>query len=238
MNEVSHANGISRHPLPLDWQELLRQLSKPFNPEHIQWRAGATNKDKTKAMALAYAEPRTYEDRLNTVCPGAWHVTFEPWGDNRIICKLTIHGVTRSSTGEDTSSTDNAGTTAEAQAFKRACSKFGLGRYLYDLPTTWVPYDARARRLTETPRLPSTPSSRQFQSVAPPAPSGSATDTAIGNDRAAAMHRELARAGLPSSEHYAFATAITKRNVRSLASLTEAEAARIWRTATSSSQAN
>jgi len=41
-----------------------------------------------------------------------------------------------------------AGTAAEAQAFKRACSMFGLGRYLYGLPALWVDYDAQTRQFT------------------------------------------------------------------------------------------
>jgi hypothetical protein len=44
-------------------------------------------------------------------------------------------------------------TRAEAQAFKRACSCFGLGRYFYDLPRTWVDLDENRRPL-EVPSLP------------------------------------------------------------------------------------
>jgi hypothetical protein len=32
-------------------------------------------------------------------------------------------------------------TSADAQAFKRACSCFGLGRYFYDIPAIWVDLD-------------------------------------------------------------------------------------------------
>ncbi|MBL0158826.1 MAG: hypothetical protein IPP47_17210 [Bryobacterales bacterium] len=55
--------------------------------------------------------------------------------------------------GEEWADNDNAGTAAEAQAFKRACSCFGLGRYLYDLEGQWVDLDEKKRPL-ETPRLP------------------------------------------------------------------------------------
>jgi hypothetical protein len=90
---------------------------------------------------------------LNAVCGGDWSVTYQPWGE-RIICELTIHGLTRSSSGEASGSPKSvAGTAAEAQAFKRACSKFRLGRYLYDLPSPWVAYDAERKRLLEVPRL-------------------------------------------------------------------------------------
>jgi hypothetical protein len=40
---------------------------------------------------------------------------------------------------------DNAMTSAEAQAFKRACSCFGLGRYFYDFDPPWVDIDDKGR---------------------------------------------------------------------------------------------
>jgi hypothetical protein len=43
---------------------------------------------------------------------------------------------------------ENAATTAEAQAFKRACSAFGLGRYLYSVPQVWADYDSSKRQFT------------------------------------------------------------------------------------------
>jgi hypothetical protein len=60
---------------------------------------------------------------------------------------------THTGLGEEWAENDNAGTAAEAQAFKRACSCFGLGRYLYDLEGQWVDLDEKKRPL-ETPRLP------------------------------------------------------------------------------------
>ncbi|ADI13472.1 hypothetical protein [Truepera radiovictrix] len=147
----------------LTWPELLAQLAEPFPVEAISWRAGSVSRDKKRAQALPYAEPRVYEDRLNALCPGLWSVAFRPWGE-RIICELTIGAVgpdgailyaTRASTGEPGDSPAAvAGTAAEAQAFKRACSKFGLGRYLYDVPITWVDYDDASRKLLQTPSLP------------------------------------------------------------------------------------
>ena len=139
------------------WPDLLERLAEPFPAELVSWRAGSTSRDKKRAQALPYAEPRAYEDRLNAVCPGDWSVLFRPWGESKLICELTLYGVTRSSTGEYEENAKGAvaqGTAAEAQAFKRACSKFGLGRYLYDVPLTWVEYDEEKRRLVETPQLP------------------------------------------------------------------------------------
>ncbi|MBX3012047.1 MAG: hypothetical protein KF832_11100 [Caldilineaceae bacterium] len=131
--------------------DLLGELSKPFHPSRITWRPGALTSKKDKALALAYADLRAYQNRLDEVCGMDWSVSYTPWRD-RIICHLTIQGITRSSTGEpdsDSERSEIAGTTAEAQAFKRACAMFGLGRYLYNLPSLWVEYDAPNQRFTE-----------------------------------------------------------------------------------------
>ena len=137
------------------YNHILEELSKPFHPSRITWRPGALTGKKDKALALAYADTRSYQNRLDEVCGMDWAVSYTPWGD-RIICHLTINGITRSSTGEpdsDSERSEMAGTTAEAQAFKRACAMFGLGRYLYNLPSLWVEYDAPNQRFTEKAKV-------------------------------------------------------------------------------------
>jgi hypothetical protein len=76
---------------------------------------------------------------------------FEPGKDQRIVakilvtCELTIFGLgSHPATGE-WADDDNAGTSAEAQAFKRACSCFGRVRYLYHFSGAWVDLDERKR---------------------------------------------------------------------------------------------
>lgn len=134
--------------------EILKELSKPFHPSHVTWKPGVFNRDRTKALALAYADLRAYQNRLDEVCGMDRSVSYTPWGD-RIVCHLTIQGVTRSSTGEPDSQSEKseiAGTAAEAQAFKRACAMFGLGRYLYNLPSLWAEFDAERKGFTEAGR--------------------------------------------------------------------------------------
>jgi len=133
-------------------EDILEKLRIPFPPAAISWLPGSTNGDKTKCMAMAYADLREYMQRLDDVCGLNWSVTYTPWGE-RIVCHLTINGVTRSSVGEmDNSSVKNeiGGTVAEAQAFKRAGAMFGLGRYLYNLPSVWVEFDDKKRRITDS----------------------------------------------------------------------------------------
>jgi len=63
-----------------------------------------------------------------------------------VTCELTIFGLgSHSATGEEWADNANAGTAAEAQAFKRSCACFGLGRYLYYFTGTWVDLDDRKR---------------------------------------------------------------------------------------------
>lgn len=132
-------------------EDILQELRKPFHPGEIYWKPGSVSKDGTKALALPYATLRAYQNRLDEVCGAEWSVSYLPWGE-RIICQLTIGGITRASTGEPDSQAEKseiAGTAAEAQAFKRACAMWTLGRYLYHLPSLWVEYDAQARQFTD-----------------------------------------------------------------------------------------
>jgi hypothetical protein len=55
--------------------------------------------------------------------------------------------------GEEWADDENSATRAEAQAFKRACACFGLGRYLYDLDKVWEDLDQYNRPVRE-PNLP------------------------------------------------------------------------------------
>lgn len=158
-------------------KEILGQLDEPFDPEVMYYKPQAINKTKDKAVAAAYADPRAYSDRLNEVVgPDRWSVqyvvsTISPiagpdandWknkftykGKVLVVATLIIEGVGQNSgTGESDAVDENAITSAEAQAFKRAATRFGLGRYLYDLPKNqWVPYDSTTKRITEPPQLP------------------------------------------------------------------------------------
>lgn len=135
--------------------KILAELAKPFHPSRITWKPGALNGKKDSALALAYADPRAYQNRLDEVCGLDWAVSYTPWGD-RIICHLTINGITRSSTGEpdsDSERNENSGSVAEAMSFKRACAMFGLGRYLYSMPSMWVEYDATRRSFTDKAKV-------------------------------------------------------------------------------------
>src|SRR5438874_25538 len=140
-------------------QRLIAELQVPFHPSVIEWRVTNTSHDKARGQVIPYADQRAYTDRLNALfTPAGWtreytvHASssFERSRDKKVVakilvtCKLSIHGLgSHSATGEEWADDDNAATSAEAQAFKRACSCFGLGRYLYYFEGIWVDLDQR-----------------------------------------------------------------------------------------------
>ena len=144
-------------------KEMVAALEVPFEPEQIEWRVTNTTKNQqpVRGQVVPYADQRAYTDRLNALfTPAGWtrkytihtSASFERSKDQKIAakvlvtCELTIFGLgSHSATGEEWADDDNAGTSAEAQAFKRACSCFGLGRYLYYFTGSWVDLDDRKR---------------------------------------------------------------------------------------------
>ena len=143
-------------------KELVGELQIPFDLAVIEWRVTDTTKNgKPRGQVIPYADPRAYTDRLNALfTPVGWtrkytihtSANFERSRDQRTVakvfvtCELTIFSLgSHSATGEGWTDDDNAVTSAEAQAFKRACTCLGLGRYLYYCVGTWVDLDERNR---------------------------------------------------------------------------------------------
>ena len=149
---------------------LFTQLAEPFDPSEIKWRVTHTNRDGNRGAVIAYADPRAYTDRLNQLfTPTGWTRSYQvstvssvtrmkrdkliQTGKVLVTCTLTITGLgCHSGSGEEWADEQNAMTTAEAQAFKRAASCYGLGRYLYNFVEMWVPLN-KYRQPAEFPKL-------------------------------------------------------------------------------------
>ena len=100
-----------------------------------------------RGQVVPYADQRAYTDRLNALfTPAGWtrkytiHTSpnFERSKDQKIVakvmvtCEVIVFGLgSHSATEEEWADDENAVTSAEAQAFKRASACLGLGRYLY-----------------------------------------------------------------------------------------------------------
>jgi len=139
---------------------LLEELQVPFDPALMKWRVNDFRRAQGRlyGFGLPYADPRAYKDRLNfLLTPVGWtdrySITTTPT-KVLVTCELNIHVLgLHSATGEEWARNENAATAAEAQAFKRACACFGLGRYLYCFEGQWLQLDKDKRPVAE-PEIP------------------------------------------------------------------------------------
>lgn len=135
---------------------IIEELKKPFAVESIHWRVGATNQkklkpgDQLKGIPLAYINARDVMERLDFV------IGCENWQDRYPrdgCCELGLR-----INGEWVWKSDGAGQTdvegekgQYSDALKRAAVKWGVGRYLYDLPNEWVELTGNTYKPFKTP---------------------------------------------------------------------------------------
>jgi hypothetical protein len=137
-------------------EEIKTLLELPFRAAEITWRVlGDGERAEGEARIIPYAYRAAYMRRLDILFgPGGWTQSFSmttvsniqrskkvnkayamiTTGKILVTSTITIEGFgTRSSTGEGWADDENGTTRAQAQAFRRACAEFGLGRYLREL---------------------------------------------------------------------------------------------------------
>ena len=136
--------------------EIKTLLELPFRAAEITWRVlGDGERTEGETRIIPYAYRAAYMRRLDILFgPGGWTQSFSmttvsniqrskkvnkayamiTTGKIIVTSTITIEGFgTRSSTGEGWADDENGTTRAQAQAFRRACAEFGLGRYLREL---------------------------------------------------------------------------------------------------------
>lgn len=132
--------------------DLFDRLAAPFPADAISWRVGSTNIDRAtkkpregqeaRGLALAYLDARDVMDRLDLVCgPEGWQCRYSHVGPTTV-CDIGVWSVTMQ---DWLWKADGAGATdVEAEkgmlsdSFKRSAVRWGIGRYLYGLPSPWV----------------------------------------------------------------------------------------------------
>lgn len=116
-------------------------LAAPFPPDRVSWRIGQMKKgDATKGKALAYLDARDVMGRLDEVCgPGGWQCRYSH-ALNKTVCDIGVkvgdEWVWKADGAGDSDIEAEKG--ALSDAFKRAGVRWGVGRYLYDIPSPWV----------------------------------------------------------------------------------------------------
>ncbi len=122
--------------------DIYNKLKAHFSEEDIEFKVGATNKEKTQGLALAYVNARAVQERLDTVLGfNNWKAVYKEV-QGGFICALSLRV-----DGEWITKEDGAQATAYesikggmSSAFKRvASSGFGIGRYLYTNEASWYP---------------------------------------------------------------------------------------------------
>lgn len=136
---------------------LKEQLAKPFLDDELEFRVGATNSDKTKGLALAYIQARAIQNRLDEVVDiENWRVSYKEINGG-FLAKLELK-----INNEWIAKEDGANVTdyeaikgGISSAFKRAASVWGIGRYLYEIESQWLPIEQKGKAyiFKETPKL-------------------------------------------------------------------------------------
>ena len=129
-------------------EDIMAKLKEPFDPLEIEWRVGVTNADKTKGLALAYVTNRAIQNRLDSVfgCFG-WKNEFREWRGNSQLCGISVlhdgQWINKWDGADDSNMEATKGGLSDAM--KRAAYQWGIGRYLYELPDTWMPLEMRGK---------------------------------------------------------------------------------------------
>jgi len=167
----------------------LERLRAPFPDADIEWKPGATTKDRQKGLAMPFLTNRAIQDRLDEVCgPANWKNTFKAGPAGGVLCGIAVN-VTGDPMAprwitkwDGADNTDYQGVKGGlSAAMKRAAVQWGIGRYLYDMPSQWVPLDARGR-FARQPRVPDQFRPRQG-APRPPQRTGRAAEQPSARDR-------------------------------------------------------
>lgn len=129
-----------------DLQGIWDAIAAPLDPRDIKTR-------EIKGVIIRYIDRTTVEERLNSVCPGDWHMMVTPilvpndfTGKWVVKVSLTICGVTREEFGmNDNETAFDPPKAAVSDGFKRCASLYGLGRELYHDPAKQGPKDAYSK---------------------------------------------------------------------------------------------
>ncbi|NLW18872.1 MAG: hypothetical protein GXY81_04195 [Candidatus Cloacimonetes bacterium] len=129
-------------------KDLQGRLRAPFPREDIEFRVSRVSSKNSRAAVLAYITARGIMERLDEVFGmGNWQDEYEllPTG---VKCRLSVNMDGNWVTKEDAAPFTNieALKGAFSDALKRAGVKFGIGRYIYELPEYWVEIQAERPR--------------------------------------------------------------------------------------------
>ena len=155
------------HASPPDPSLVRQALAEPFSADYIQAKPGAVKGEK--ALAFFYVDARAVMDRLDDVFGVyGWQDHYEIALDkNIVLCRLSVWDGRQWVTKEDVGvhspnfdskanedALDRAYKGTFSDALKRTAVKFGIARYLYDVPAMWFDFDSQYKRFKSPPKIP------------------------------------------------------------------------------------
>ena len=136
--------------------KMLNKLRIPFPEEDIEWRIQqqGLSGGVPWALVLAYVTNRAIMDRLDDVVgPEHWTNDFTQSPNGGVLCTLGIRVYGDGDLDSWVYKTDGADNTdiekvkgGLSNSMKRAGVQWGIGRYLYKLPTTFATFGATGRK--------------------------------------------------------------------------------------------
>jgi len=171
-------------------------LADPFDPKELKFKPQMVKNNR--ALAMPYIDARCVQDRLDEVVGvDGWQDRYEVLPDGSVVCTLRVRlggrWITKTDVGSLSEQPDGGDRlkAAFSDALKRAAVKFGVGRYLYRLPATWVDYDPVKKQLTQAPQLPDWALPGGFRMPPKPAPAPAPKPPANLPATGAELHRRL-----------------------------------------------
>lgn len=122
-----------------------KKLAAPFSKDELDWRimsAGHKRNGEPWAIAVPYLDSRSIQQRLDEVVgPENWQTKYTQVGRG-YICDLSLRvegeWITKQDGSEETDHEPFKG--AISRALVRAAVHWGIGRYLYKMPKTFVQF--------------------------------------------------------------------------------------------------
>jgi hypothetical protein len=154
---------------------LTQALAAPFDLADVKFKPAVVSGNR--ALALAYVDARTIQDRLDEVLGVmGWQDSYKLLPDGSVMCRLRLkigdEWIAKVDVGGQSEQPDGGDRTKAAfsDALKRAAVKFGVGRYLYRLPQLWCDYDSHKRQFVRPPTLPPAALPARQPAAPPPKP--------------------------------------------------------------------